>query len=139
MISRSSTVAPATVTFVDLDGNVVGTETATYQAGATVRFVYPGATVDAAGNAVDWPGWMFDGDVWVHDPSDAHLRDGLTVVVEVNPTATGSVSYPDATAALRRCRRPVPAERPTDPVVRQGGAAGDEVATGVHRPKGATA
>ena len=63
----------ATVTFVDLDGNVVGTETATYEAGATVRFVYPGATVDAAGNAVDWPGWMFDGTVWVHDPSDAHL------------------------------------------------------------------
>jgi hypothetical protein len=90
---------PATVTFIDLDGNVVGTATATYQAGATVRFVYPGATVDAAGNAVDWPGWMLVGDVWTHDPSDAHLRDGLTVVVEVNPTATGSVTYPDATAA----------------------------------------
>jgi LPXTG-motif cell wall-anchored protein len=89
----------ATVTFIDLDGNVAGTATATYQAGATVRFVYPGATVDAAGNAVDWPGWMFQGDHWVHDPSDAHLRDGLTVVIEVNPTATASVSYPDATAA----------------------------------------
>ena len=109
----------ATVTFVDLDGNVVGTETATYEAGATVRFVYPGATVDAAGNAVDWPGWMFDGTVWVHDPSDAHLRDGLTVVVEVNPTATGSVTYPDATAA---CADPATVPpTPTDPVVPQGG------------------
>jgi hypothetical protein len=109
----------ATVTFVDLDGDVVGTETATYQAGATVRFVYPGATVDAAGNAVDWPGWMFDGTVWVHDPSDAHLRDGLTVVVEVNPTATGSVTYPDATAA---CADPATVPpTPTDPVVPQGG------------------
>jgi hypothetical protein len=109
----------ATVTFVDLDGNVVGTETATYQAGATVRFVYPGAKVDAAGNAVDWPGWMFDGTVWVHDPSDAHLRDGLTVVVEVNPTATGSVTYPDATAA---CADPATVPpTPTGPVVPQGG------------------
>ena len=109
----------ATVTFVDLDGNVVGTETATYEAGATVRFVYPGASVDAAGNAVDWPGWMFDGSMWVHDPSDAHLRDGLTVVVEVNPTATGSVTYPDATAA---CADPATVPpTPTDPVVPQGG------------------
>ena len=51
---------PATVTFIDLDGNVVGTDTATYQAGTTVRFVYPGASVDGAGNPTDWPGWMFD-------------------------------------------------------------------------------
>ena len=100
---------PATVTFIDLDGNAVGTETATYQAGTTVRFVYPGASVDAAGNPVDWPGWMFDGDEWVVDPSDARLRDGLTVVIEVNPTATATVSYPPATAA---CANP-PHGRPT--------------------------
>jgi hypothetical protein len=120
----------ATVTFIDLDGNVVGTETATYAAGATVRFVYPGATVDAAGNAVDWPGWMYDGNVWVHDPSDARLRDGLTVVVEVNPTARGSVSYPEATAGCADAPTvspsgPTPPTTPapttTDPVVPQGG------------------
>ena len=35
----------------------------------------------------------------MRDPSDARLRDGLTVVVEVNPTATATVSYPPATAA----------------------------------------
>ena len=64
-----------------------------------MRFVYPGASVDAAGNPTDWPGWMFDGDEWVIDPSDAYLRDGLTVVIEVNPTATATVSYPPATAA----------------------------------------
>ncbi len=33
---------PATVTFVDLQGNAVETQTTTYQAGTTVRFVYPG-------------------------------------------------------------------------------------------------
>ncbi len=30
----------ATVTFIDLDGNEIESHTATYQAGATVRFVY---------------------------------------------------------------------------------------------------
>jgi hypothetical protein len=87
----------ATVTFIDLDGNVVGSETATYQAGATVRFVYPGAEVDANGKPIDWPGWMWDGDEWVPDPNDDRLRDGLRVVVEVNPTAEGQVQYPPAT------------------------------------------
>jgi hypothetical protein len=87
----------ATVTFIDINGVVVGTETATFQAGATVRFVYPGASVDAAGNPLDWPGWVFDGDEWVVDPTDAYLRVGLTVVVEVNPTASDTVSYPPAT------------------------------------------
>ena len=103
---------PATVTFIDLDGNAVETQTATYQAGATVRFVYPGASVDAAGNPVDWPGWVFDGDEWVTDPSDSHLRDGLTVVVEVNPTATATVSYPPATAA---CANPPTVVDPPTP------------------------
>jgi LPXTG-motif cell wall-anchored protein len=104
---------PATVTFIDLGGNVVETETATYQAGTTVRFVYPGASVDAAGNPVDWPGWMFDGDEWVVDPSDAHLRDGLTVVVEVNPTASATVSYPPATAACAANPPTTPDPAPT--------------------------
>ena len=106
---------PATVTFVDLDGNAVGTQTATYQAGTTVRFVYPGASWTRAGNPVDWPGWVFDATSG-SDPSDVRLRDGLTVVVEVNPTATATVSYPPATAA---CANP-----PTvvDPPAPQGAA-----------------
>lgn len=90
---------PATVTFTDANGIVVATHTATFQDGATVRFVYPGASVDATGNATDWPGWSFNGTEWVPDPSDDHLRDGLSVLVEVNPEARGMVSYPDATAA----------------------------------------
>ncbi len=89
---------PATVTFIDINGVVVATHTATYQANSSVTFVYPGATVDAAGNPTDWPGWVFDGDEWVPDPTDEYLRQGLTVRVEVNPTATGQVSYPPATS-----------------------------------------
>ena len=103
---------PATVTFVDLQGNAVETQTATYQAGTTVRFVYPGASVDGAGNPVDWPGWVFSDGQWVIDPSDARLRDGLTVVVEVNPTATATVSYPPVTAA---CANPPTVRDPATP------------------------
>ena len=90
---------PATITFIDLNGTVVAAHTATYAANATVTFVYPGASVDAAGNPTDWPGWVFDGDEWVPDPTDDFLRDGLTVRVDVNPTATGQVSYPPATTS----------------------------------------
>jgi LPXTG-motif cell wall-anchored protein len=90
---------PATVTFIDINGVTVATHSATYTAGGSLTFVYPGASVDAAGNPTDWPGWVFDGDEWVPDPTDSYLRDGLTVRVDVNPTATGQVSYPPATSA----------------------------------------
>ena len=103
---------PATVTFIDLGGNVVKTETSTYQAGQTVRFVYPGAEVDASGNPLDWPGWVFTNGQWVVDPSDAGLRDGLTVSVEVNPTASAMVSYPQATPSCDA--------NPPDPAAPQG-------------------
>ena len=93
----------ATVTFIDGRGNVVGTHTRTWQANTSVRLIYPGATVDTAGNPTDWPGWVFDGDEWVPDASDGYLRDGLTVRVDVNPTATGQVTYP---AAASGCANP---------------------------------
>jgi LPXTG-motif cell wall-anchored protein len=63
------------------------------------RVVYPGATVDSNGNATDWPGWKFENGEWKEDPSDAFLRQGLTVTFEVNPTATATVTYPPATSA----------------------------------------
>ena len=109
----------ATVTFIDLRGNVVATHTATYRANTSVMFVYPGASVDADGNPTDWPGWRWDGDEWVPDPTDDYLRDGLTVRVEVNPTATGQVSYPPMTSACanptnRRITGTLPATGRTD-------------------------
>jgi uncharacterized repeat protein (TIGR01451 family) len=81
----------AKLTFYDLDGNLVESVTVTQLSG---RVLFPGAEVDAEGNAVDWPGWKFENGLWVADPSDARLRDGLKVVVEVNPTAQGTVAYP---------------------------------------------
>lgn len=60
-------------------------------------FIWPGATVDAAGRATDWPGWKIapDGVSWIPDPSDAITRDGLVIDVTVNPaaTATARVNY----------------------------------------------
>lgn len=86
----------ATLVVRDRNGAVVDTFTTTSLSG---RFVYPGASVDAQGNATDWPGWTTaDDGSWVPDPSDAHLREGVTVEVTVNPTATAAVSYPAAGA-----------------------------------------
>jgi hypothetical protein len=69
---------PAAITFIDLDGSSVGTDTATYQAGSTVRFVYPGASVDGAGNPTDWPGWMLVDGHWVVDPPDGNRNGELS-------------------------------------------------------------
>ncbi|MCB0966966.1 MAG: DUF11 domain-containing protein [Ilumatobacter sp.] len=87
---------PITFRLYDSNDNLVQTVVQSSLAG---RFLYPGAAVDADGNGTDWPGWKLDGGVWVLDDSDAILRDGLRVEVEVNPTATTSVEYPPASAA----------------------------------------
>jgi hypothetical protein len=98
-----------TITFVDLDGNVIETHAVTYQAGATIRLVYPGAEVGPNGEALDWPGWMLNPDgFWVLDPSDAIYRDGITIVAEINPTATTTISYPPSTAACASPGGPFP-------------------------------
>jgi hypothetical protein len=91
---------PATVTFHLLTGQVIEVTTVTYQANSTVRLIYPGATIDpVTGAGTDWPGWkqLPDGS-WVTDPSDQAFRDGLVVTVEVNPSATGTISYPPETS-----------------------------------------
>jgi LPXTG-motif cell wall-anchored protein len=80
----------------------------------TGRMLWPGAAVDSEGVATDWPGWTLadDGVTWVTDPSDAFLRDGLSIEVTVNPTANATVSYPEATAA---CAGPPTDVPPTTP------------------------
>jgi len=103
---------PATVTFHLLTGEVIETTVVTYEANSTVRLVYPGAVVAPDGTAIDWPGWkqLPDGS-WVTDPTDQAFRDGLVVTIEVNPSATGTISYPPATSA---CANP-PTGTPTTP------------------------
>ena len=82
----------ADLTFIDIDGDVVATHNDVPFDGTVI---YPGATA----NPQDWPGWKFQNNQWVPDPTDDEWRQGLTVRVEVNPTAIGQVSYPPATAA----------------------------------------
>ncbi len=84
-----------TLTFYDLDGRLVQT---TPVNAFTGRVLYPGVAVDAAGAPTDWPGWKFESGSWVTDAADARWRDGLRVVVTVNPTAEATVGYPPPTA-----------------------------------------
>jgi len=85
----------ATLAIKDRNGNLIETQTVNSFSGT---IPWPGATVDAAGNATDWPGWKLadDGVSWIPDPSDAFLREGLFIEVTVDPAppATATVSYP---------------------------------------------
>lgn len=97
----------------------MATHTVPYVANTSVFIIYPGASVDAVGNPTDWPGWRYEEstDLWVPDPSDDFLREGLDVEIEVNPTATGSVEYPPATSACASPENPPPGTPTTTTVV----------------------
>jgi hypothetical protein len=80
--------------------NVIETHTATYQANETLTFIWPGATAAPDGSGLTWPGWITNPDgTYSPDPSTQFLRDPMQVTVEVNPEATGTVTYPPATSA----------------------------------------
>ena len=87
----------ATLVIRAANGTVVDTLQVTSLSG---QFIWPGASVDSAGNATDWPGWKraADGVSWIPDPSDAFVRDGLVIEVTVESiTSTATVSYvPDS-------------------------------------------
>jgi hypothetical protein len=83
--------ARATIEIADVNGVVVQTLVDQPLSG---RLIWPGASVDPP----DWPGWVLDDDgVWVEDPTDAVLREDLTVTVSVNPSVSDTVAYPPAT------------------------------------------
>jgi hypothetical protein len=89
-----ASTGPADLTIRDINGDIVAEHTVEDLTG---RLVYPGAEVSADGTTTDWPGWIYDDGMWLRDPSDAHLRDGLTITVEVaSTTAVATVAYPDA-------------------------------------------
>ncbi len=115
------TSTQATLDIRDRNGNLVETVVVDTFSGT---IVWPGATVDANGNATDWPGWMLadDGVSFIPDPTDAFLREGLTIDVTVEGvTATATVSYPPSTSP---CANPptdtstttVPGDTPTTTV-----------------------
>jgi LPXTG-motif cell wall-anchored protein len=107
---------PATLTFFDANGNFVEKVVSPTLSG---RIIYPGAVAGPDGQGLDWPGWKrADDGSWIPDRSDEILRQGLTVQVEVNPTATAKVAYPPADSP---CANPPRTTPPAPPLPRTGG------------------
>jgi hypothetical protein len=89
-----------TLTMSDVNGNVVSTQPLTYQPGAHVELLYPGTAVNPDGSIADVPGWILQPNgLWVLDPSDAFLREGILLTFTVNPTAEALVTYPPESSA----------------------------------------
>jgi len=119
----------ATLVIRAADGTVVDTTQVTTLSG---QLIWPGAQVDAAGNSTDWPGWKLadDGVSWIPDPTDAGLREGLTIDVTVEAddgtsvTATATVAYPPDTSPCANPPRP-------NPLAETGGAPGNLLLVGI--------
>lgn len=74
--------------------------------------LWPGASVDADGNATGWPGWTQVDGQWVETTGNfAWTRGAITAELHVNPELPVSLSYPKASAA---CASPeLSAEHPS--------------------------
>ena len=84
----------------DVAGNVVSTQPLVYTPNTQVRLLYPGTTVNPDGSIDDVPGWILTDDgLWIRDPSDAFLREGINLTYTVNPTATAFITYPPESSA----------------------------------------
>ncbi|UTX52264.1 DUF11 domain-containing protein [Leucobacter aridicollis] len=73
-----------------------------WQSGDTLsgEVLWPGASVDAAGNPTGWPGWSQRADgTWFEDPAAPfyNLRGETVVEIRINPTAAATTVYPPAT------------------------------------------
>jgi LPXTG-motif cell wall-anchored protein len=99
---------PAELTLVGRNGSIVDVRS---NAPLSGRFIYPGAAAGADGSALGWPGWKLVNGEWQADSTDSYLRDGLSITVNVNPTATATtIGYPDATS---ECAGPGASAAPT--------------------------
>lgn len=95
-----------TLTMTDVNGNVVSVQPLVYQPGQTVQILYPGTAVNPDGTVDDVPGWILTDDgFWIPDPSDAVLRQGITLTYTLNPTAVAFITYPPESSA---CANPPP-------------------------------
>ena len=84
-----------TLTMEDINGNVVSTQPLVYRPNTTVDLLYPGTSVNPDSSIDDVPGWILTDDgLWIRDPSDAFLREGIRLTYTVNPTATAFITYP---------------------------------------------
>jgi hypothetical protein len=98
-----------TLTFRNVNGIVVGSQPLVYEPGATVSVPYPGTSVNADGSIADVPGWILQANgLWVQDPSDAFLREGIFLTYELNPTAGPVlVEYPPESSECANPENPV--------------------------------
>ncbi|WP_239453408.1 MULTISPECIES: LPXTG cell wall anchor domain-containing protein [Microbacterium] len=102
------------ITLIDPDGQSTsdvatlvltdGTNSTTLTLGTLVdgslsgRVLWPGASVDASGEATGWPGWAFENGEWVEVPGNFRwTRGDITATIEVNPSLVVPLSYPPAT------------------------------------------
>jgi LPXTG-motif cell wall-anchored protein len=116
---------PATLTFFDANGNFVDRVVSPTLSG---RIIYPGAVAGPDGQGLDWPGWKrADDGSWIPDRSDEVVRQGLTIQVEVNPTATAKVAYPPSDSP---CANPPRTTPPAPPLPRTGGGVGSTLIIG---------
>ena len=96
-----------TLTMSDINNNVVSTQPLVYQPGAHYELLYPGTSVNPDGSIADVPGWLLTEDgLWVLDPSDEYLREGINLTFEVNPTATAFVTYPPESSTCANPENP---------------------------------
>ncbi|MEQ8713440.1 MAG: tandem-95 repeat protein [Cyclobacteriaceae bacterium] len=84
----------ATITWRKMDGEVA--EQLVDQP-LTGSLLWPGAEVDADGNPIAWPGWLFENGMWIQ--LNDGLRPEMTLEVSINPENSVIVSYPPATPA----------------------------------------
>jgi len=102
-----------TLTMADVNGNVVSTQALVYEPNTTVDLLFPGTSVNADGSIDDVPGWILTDDgLWVRDPSDEFLREGINLTYTVNPTATAFITYPPESSECANPENPV---TPTTP------------------------
>ena len=103
-----------TLTMADINGNVVSTQPLVYQPNTTVTLLYPGTSVNPDGTVADVPGWILQSNgLWVRDPSDEFLREGIQLTFTVNPTATAFVTYPPESSTCANPENPPVPGAPT--------------------------
>ena len=111
------------LTMSDINGNVVSTQDLVYQPNTTVRLLYPGTRVNPDGSIADVPGWILTDDgLWIRDPSDDYLREGIGLSYTVNPTATAFVTYPPESSECANPENPPTTTTPPGPTTAPPGA-----------------
>lgn len=98
------------------------------------RVLWPGASVDGAGNPTGWPGWAFVDGQWVETTGNfAWTRGSLSAVLQVNPELAVPLSYPPSTPNCATQPPTISSNSPENPAV-AGSVDGALAATGGSLP-----